>query len=79
MTPATARFYEAIVNGQLTHSGDSRLAWHVGNAILGEDSRGPTRQETKDNSRRTDAAVAAVTAVHHAAELAGAGRLDIYI
>jgi hypothetical protein len=26
MTPATARFYEAVVNGQLTHSGDSRLA-----------------------------------------------------
>jgi len=26
MTPATARFYEAVVNGQLTHSGDHRLA-----------------------------------------------------
>jgi hypothetical protein len=25
MTPATARFYEAVVNGALTHSGDSRL------------------------------------------------------
>jgi phage terminase large subunit-like protein len=29
MTPATARFYEAVVNGQLTHSGDSRLARHM--------------------------------------------------
>ena len=26
------RFYEAVVNGALTHSGDSRLARHVGNA-----------------------------------------------
>src|SRR5215218_6021289 len=25
-TPATARFYEAVVNGQLTHSGDSRAS-----------------------------------------------------
>jgi phage terminase large subunit-like protein len=34
MTPAPARFYEAVVNGQLTHSGDSRLARHIGNAVL---------------------------------------------
>jgi hypothetical protein len=40
MTPATARFYEAVVNGQLTQSGDSRLARHVGNAVLREDARG---------------------------------------
>jgi hypothetical protein len=40
MAPATARFYEAVVNGQLTHSGDSRLARHVGNAVLREDARG---------------------------------------
>jgi phage terminase large subunit-like protein len=40
MTPATARFYEAVVNGQLTRSGDSRLARHVGNAVLREDARG---------------------------------------
>jgi phage terminase large subunit-like protein len=40
MTPATARVYEAVVNGQLTHSGDSRLARHIGNAVLREDARG---------------------------------------
>jgi len=61
-------------------SGDSRLAWHVGNAILREDSRGARlAKETKDSPRRIDAAVAAVMAVHRAAELAGAPRLDIYI
>jgi hypothetical protein len=34
-----ASFYEAIVNGQLTHSGDSRPARHIGNAALREDAR----------------------------------------
>jgi hypothetical protein len=43
---------------------------HHANAILREDSRG---------ARRIDGAVAAVMAVHRAAELAGAPRLDIYI
>jgi hypothetical protein len=41
MAPATARFYEAVVNGALTHSGDSRLARHVGNAVLREDAAAP--------------------------------------
>jgi hypothetical protein len=42
---------------------------------------GPVRvgKETKDSPRRIDGAVAAVMAVHRAAELAGAPRLDIYI
>ena len=31
MVPATQRFYEAVVNGQLTHSGDPRLARHIEN------------------------------------------------
>jgi hypothetical protein len=57
MTPATARSYEAVVNGQLTHSGDSRLARHVGNAVLREDSRGARlAKERKDSRRRIDAA-----------------------
>ncbi len=80
MTPATARFYEAVVNGQLTHSGDSRLARHVGNAILREDARGARlAKERKDSPRRIDAAVAAVMAHDRAASLAGVDRIDIYI
>jgi phage terminase large subunit-like protein len=80
MTPATARFYEAVVNGQLTHSGDSRLARHVGNAILREDARGARlAKERKDSPRRIDAAVAAVMATDRAATLAGAVRDSIYI
>ena len=80
MGPATARFYQLVVDQELTHAGDSRLARHVGNAILREDSRGARlSKEHKDSPRRIDAAVAAVMAVHRAAELAGAIRPDIYI
>jgi Phage Terminase len=79
MTPATARFYEAVVNGQLTHSGDSRLARHVGNAVLREDARGARlAKERKDSPWRIDAAVAAVMAHDRAAALAGSVRDSIY-
>ena len=40
MTPATARSYEAVINQQLTHSGDLRLARHIGKAVLREEARG---------------------------------------
>jgi phage terminase large subunit-like protein len=80
MTPATARFYEAVVNGQLTHSGDTRLAHHVGNAVLREDARGARlAKERKDSPRRIDAAVASVMAHDRAAALAGVTRDSIYI
>jgi phage terminase large subunit-like protein len=80
MTPATARFYEAVVNGALTHSGDSRLARHIGNAVLREDARGARlAKERRDSPRRIDAAVAAVMAHDRAAALAGVTRDAIYI
>jgi phage terminase large subunit-like protein len=80
MTPATSRFYEAVVNGQLTHSGDSRLARHIGNAVLREDARGARlAKERKDSPRRIDAAVAAVMAHDRAAALAGTVRHSIYL
>ena len=80
MGPATARFYQLVVDGELTHDGGSPLARHVANAVLREDSRGARlSKETKDSPRRIDGAVAAVMAVHRAAELAGATRPDIYI
>jgi phage terminase large subunit-like protein len=80
MSPATAKFYEAVVNGALTHSGDTRLARHIGNAILREDARGARlAKERKDSPRRIDAAVAAVMAHDRAAALAGVPRHSIYI
>jgi phage terminase large subunit-like protein len=80
MSPATARLYEAIINQQMTHSGDTRLARHIGNAILREDARGARlAKERKDSPRRIDAAVAAVMAHDRAAALAGTVRHSIYI
>jgi phage terminase large subunit-like protein len=80
MGPATARFNQLVVDGELTHDGTSALARHIANAILREDSRGARlAKEHKDSPRRIDAAVAAVMAVHRAAELAGAHAPSIYL
>jgi phage terminase large subunit-like protein len=69
MTPATTRFYEAVVNGALTHSGDPRLARHVGNAVLRTDSRGARlSKDAKGSQRRIDLAVAAVMGVDRACQ-----------
>ena len=63
MTPATTGLFEAVVNGQVTHSGDPRLARHIGNCTLKEDARG-TRltKDRKHSTRRIDLAVATVMA-----------------
>lgn len=72
MTPATTRFYEAVMNRSVTHSGDPRLARHIGNAVLKADSRG-TRiyKEHRNSTRRIDLAVAAVMALDRAAASLG--------
>lgn len=68
MTPATQRFYEAVVNGTMSHSGDPALARHVGNAVLKNDSRGMRiYKETRNSKRRIDLAVAALMALDRAA------------
>jgi hypothetical protein len=63
MTPATTGLYEAVVNGAVTHSGDPRLARHIGNATVRTDNRG-TRiyKEHKHSTRRIDLAVCAIMA-----------------
>jgi phage terminase large subunit-like protein len=68
MTPATARFYEAVINGGLTHSGDPRLARHIGNAVLKIDARGQRIvKETAYSARKIDLALATVMAFDRAA------------
>jgi phage terminase large subunit-like protein len=72
MTPATQRFYEAVVNEQLTHSGDPRLARHIGNCVLKVDARGSRlSKDHKNSSRKIDLAVASVMALDRAAWHAG--------
>jgi phage terminase large subunit-like protein len=80
MGPATSRFYSAVVDRLLSHDGDPRLARHVVNAVLKEDSRGARlAKEHKDSKRRIDAAVAAVMAHNRAAILAGEVGPAIYV
>ena len=68
MTPATQRFYEAVLNRGLTHSGDPRLARHIANAVLRVDSRGQRiTKETTYSTRKIDLAISAVMALDRAA------------
>jgi phage terminase large subunit-like protein len=67
MTPATQRFYEAIVNQTLTLDGDPRLLRHLGNTTLKVDARGSRLAKEHRNSRRKiDLAIAAVMALDRA-------------
>lgn len=66
MVPATARFYEAVVNRELVHDRDPILARHVDNAQIKVDARG-SRLTKGTFKRKIDAAVAAVMAVDRAA------------
>lgn len=63
MVPACSAFYDAVVNKQLRHDGDPRLAQHVANCVVKIDHRGPRiTKEHKDSPRKIDLAVAAVIA-----------------
>jgi phage terminase large subunit-like protein len=67
MAPASARFYEGVVNKTLTHSGDPRLARHLANACLKTTARGSwVCKETKYSARKIDLAIAAVMALDRA-------------
>jgi phage terminase large subunit-like protein len=68
MVPATQRFFEAVMNGGLTHSGDHRLARHVGHCVIKSDSRGQrVTKESKYSSKKIDLAIAAVMSFDRAA------------
>jgi phage terminase large subunit-like protein len=67
MTPATQRFFEAVMNQTVTHSGDPRLRRHIGNAVLRVDNRGQRIvKEAKYSPRKIDLAVSAVMALDRA-------------
>jgi phage terminase large subunit-like protein len=70
MTPATQRFYEAVLNRTLSHSGNPVLARHMSNAVLKVDSRGQRIvKESVRSDRKIDLAVAAVMAFDRAASV----------
>ena len=61
MVPASAKFYDAVVDGKLIHDGNPLLARHISNAVVKVDNLGPRIvKENRASQRRIDAAVAAV-------------------
>lgn len=67
MIPATTRFYEAVMNQTVTHSGDKRLARHLSNCVIRTDQRGSRlSKDGKDSPRKIDLAVAAVMGLDRA-------------
>jgi phage terminase large subunit-like protein len=70
MIPASTRLREAVVNHQVSHSGDEHLARHITNVVVKTDARGSRiTRESRYTTRRIDLAVAAVVAHDMAADL----------
>lgn len=67
IVPAWQRFYDAIMDDQLHHDGDVRLARHMANMVLKRDNRGarPTK-ESKNSGRKIDLGIAAIIAYDRA-------------
>ena len=67
MTPATTRFFEAVVNKSITVSSSPQLARHIANAQLKVDQRGSRlAKEKRGSTRRIDLAVASVMGLERA-------------
>ena len=69
MAPATDRFYALVMNGQLVHDGDPRMAAHITNAIAKSTAAGDVIYKDPRHGRKhkIDLAVAAIAAVDRAA------------
>lgn len=67
MTKAWKVFYDAVLDGQFTHSGDPRLARHVESMVLKYDTKGarPTK-DSKVSERHIDLGVCAVAGIERA-------------
>ncbi|WP_307795164.1 terminase large subunit domain-containing protein [Actinacidiphila acididurans] len=67
MVPATQRFYEAVMNRQVAHSGDPRLARHIANCVIKVDNRGSRiAKDARHSPRKIDLAVASVMGLERA-------------
>ena len=67
MSPATMRFYQMVVDRQVSHDGHPGLARHVGNAVVKQDARGSRIvKESRFSNKKIDAAVATIIALDRA-------------
>ena len=67
MVPSTAKFYDAVTSGGLTHDHSPVLARHLDNCVIKTDFKGPrVVKEHRGSPRKIDAAVAAIIAFDRA-------------
>ncbi len=67
MVPSTAKFYDAVVSGQVSHDHHPTLARHLDNCVVRVDAKGPrVVKEHRGSPRKIDAAVAAIIAFDRA-------------
>jgi phage terminase large subunit-like protein len=67
MVPATAKFYDAVASGGISHDGNPTLARHLDHCVLRIDRMGPRIvKEHRGSPRKIDSAVAAVMAFDRA-------------
>ena len=68
MAPATDRLYQGVIDRQVTHDGDPRLAAHFAHTVAKATALGDLVSKDKRNSpRKIDAAVASIVAFDRAA------------
>jgi len=80
MAPACTAFYAAVMERQLSHDGDPRLARHVSNAVVKTSPLGDyITKADKDSPAKIDLAVAAVIAHHAAATAKPARRRPVFV
>ena len=67
MVPSTAKFYDAVTSGAVSHDHHPVLARHLDNCVIKVDARGPrVVKEHRGSPRKIDAAVAAIIAFDRA-------------
>ena len=67
MIPATGGFYQAVMDGLLSHDGDPALARHLANAVVRETPAGAlVTKEYKSSRNHIDLAVAAIIGLERA-------------
>ena len=68
MAPATDRLYAAVMDGSMSHDGDTVLARHITNCVAKSSAMGDlVTKDKRGSSRKIDAAVAAIVAHDRAA------------
>ena len=68
MSPATDRFYAAVMDQTLSHDGDPDLAAHINNAVARNTTLGASiHKDKKTSPRKIDLAIAAIIAFERSA------------